>query len=81
MRARPRITTAGKLSLKKLATVLREHPELKVTVTGHDKDTALAKKRAEAVKWDLVDQGVAEDQIDTATGDPAKKPISVGPRP
>ena len=75
-----RITTAGKLSLKKLAGVLRDHPDLKVTVTGHDKDAALAKKRADAVKWDLVDQGVAEDQVDTATGEPAKTPITVGPR-
>src|SRR3569623_468880 len=75
-----RNTTAGKLSLKKLAAVLRDHPEMKITVTGHDKDAALAKKRADAVKWDLVDQGVAEDQADTATGEPAKTSITVGPR-
>lgn len=75
-----RITVAGKLSLKKLAAVLRDHPDMKVTVTGHDKDAVLAKKRAEAVKWDLVDQGVAADQIDTTAGEPGKTPITVGPR-
>ncbi len=78
--AKARITTAGKLSLKKLLGVLRDHPDVKVTITGHDKDAVLAKKRAEAVKWYLVDKGVAEDQIDTATADAAKTPITVAPR-
>ena len=35
--------------------------------------SALAQKRAEAVKWYLVDQGVPADQIETATGSPAEK--------
>lgn len=72
-----RITAAGKLSLAKTIKVLRDHGDLKITITGHDADAALAKKRAEAVKWYLIDQGIAEDQIDTATGDAAKKPISI----
>jgi outer membrane protein OmpA-like peptidoglycan-associated protein len=62
-----RITPAGKLSLAKVLDVLRDNPQLKITITGHDDDGDLAKKRAEAVKWYLVDQGVAEDQIETAT--------------
>ena len=76
-----RITAAGKLSLAKTIKVLREHNDLKITITGHDADAALAKKRAEAVKWYLIDQGIAEDQVDTATGEASKKPISITVRP
>jgi outer membrane protein OmpA-like peptidoglycan-associated protein len=73
-----RITKAGKLSLAKTLAVLRDNPQLKITITGHDKDADLAKKRAEAVKWYFVDQGVAQDQIDTATADADKLSITVG---
>lgn len=79
--SKARITAAGKLSLAKTLKVLRDHSSLKITITGHDADASLAKKRAEAVKWYLVDQGIAEDQIETATGDPAKTPISIAARP
>ena len=41
----------------------------------------LAKKRAEAVKWYLVDQGIAQDQIDTTTAGAAKAPIAITARP
>ena len=75
-----RLSTAGKLSLQKLAGVLRDHPDVKITITGHDADAALAKKRAEAVKWYLVDQGAAQDQIDTQAGDAANTSITVAPR-
>jgi outer membrane protein OmpA-like peptidoglycan-associated protein len=72
-----RITPAGKLSLAKVLDVLRDNPHLRIVITGHDKDAELAKKRAEAAKWYLVDKGVAEDQIDTATADADKRPITI----
>ena len=72
-----RMTKAGKASLGKTLGALRDHPMLKVTITGHDKDAELAKKRAEAVKWYLVDQGVAQDQIETVAGPEAKQPIEI----
>jgi outer membrane protein OmpA-like peptidoglycan-associated protein len=76
-RGKPRMTKAGKAALQKALGVLRDHPMLKVTVTGHDNDADLAKKRAEAVKWYLVDQGVAQDQIETIAGPDADKPIEI----
>ena len=76
-----RITPAGKLSLAKALGVLRDNPHLKIVITGHDKDADLAKKRAEAAKWYLVDRGVAEDQIDTATANADKHAITIAVRP
>jgi outer membrane protein OmpA-like peptidoglycan-associated protein len=76
-----RITKAGKLSLAKVLAALRDNPQLEVTITGHDKDADLAKKRAEAVKWYLVDQGVAQDQLETATADADKLTITIAVRP
>ena len=48
--------------------------EVDAAVAG---DADLAKKRAEAVKWYLVDQGVAQDQIETIAGPDADKPIEI----
>jgi outer membrane protein OmpA-like peptidoglycan-associated protein len=79
-RGKARITAAGKLSLAKALGVLRDNPHLKIVITGHDKDADLAKKRAEAAKWYLVDKGVAEDQIDTATADADVHPITIAVR-
>jgi outer membrane protein OmpA-like peptidoglycan-associated protein len=75
-----RLTDAAKTSLVKAVTQLHANPTLHVFVIGHPdakgdaaKTTPLAQKRAEAVKWYLVDQGVPADQIETATGAPAEK--------
>jgi hypothetical protein len=75
--AKARITAAGKLSLAKTVDALRDNRLLKITITGHDKDADLAKKRAEAVKWYLVDQGVAQDQIATTAADADKVAITI----
>jgi outer membrane protein OmpA-like peptidoglycan-associated protein len=72
-----RMTKAGKAALGKTLGVLRDQPMLKVIVVGHDANAELAKKRAEAVKWYFVDQGVAQDQIDTVAGVDAKDPIEI----
>jgi OOP family OmpA-OmpF porin len=80
-RGKARITPAGKLSLAKALGVLRDNPHLKIVITGHDNDADLAKKRAEAAKWYLVDKGVAEDQIDTAAADADKRAITIAVKP
>ena len=82
---RARITAAAKKSLTKLVAVLRDRSGLRIQIVGHmektkgptDKAQDLAKKRADAVKWYLVDQGVAEDQVVTGIADPDKAVIEV----
>jgi OOP family OmpA-OmpF porin len=87
---RARLTEAGKASLAKAVTQLHANPTLHLFVIGHPdakgdpaKTGELAKKRAETVKWYLVDQGVPADQIETATGSPAEKgrviELQIGP--
>lgn len=62
-------------SLQKLATYLSEHPETRIVLVGHtdnigalESNTALSRKRAEAVRERLISTyGVSEDQV-SATG-------------
>jgi OOP family OmpA-OmpF porin len=68
---RARVTTPAKTALDPLLTLLRERPELRISILVHpDKagNDDLAKRRGEAVKWYLVDQGLAEDRVETAVG-------------
>ena len=47
-------------------TLLAKQTAMKITIVGHPEKRGsdeLAKRRAEAVKWYLVDQGIAADQI------------------
>jgi OOP family OmpA-OmpF porin len=74
---RARVTPAIAASLKGLHLVLLAHPDVAITITGiPDKagNGDLAKRRAEAVKWHLVDQGITEGRIDTATATIPAKP-------
>ena len=69
---RARLSDAAKLALEKTIAVLRANPTMHVRVTGHPaKGDAedLAKKRAEVVKWYIVEKGIPEDQLDTVVGD------------
>jgi OOP family OmpA-OmpF porin len=69
-----RITDAARKALERTLAILRDRPNLRVVVTGHPENAAgedLAKKRAEAVKWYLVDQGIAADQLMTTVGEPS----------
>ena len=66
--------------------MLRAHPELAITVTGHpDKAGAagddLAKRRAEAVKWFLVDEGIEQARITTGVGAVGRAPIELALQP
>jgi len=83
---RARLSEAAKASLAKVLVQLRAHPTMHVVVTGHpdkpgDKSEALAKKRAEVVKWYLVEQGVPADQLESTTGDATKQPIDLHAAP
>jgi len=71
--ARARVTPAAGASLAPVLALLSDHPALHLAITGHGD---LAKRRAEAVKWYLVDQGIAEDRITTAIGDASKLPLT-----
>ncbi len=71
---RPRLLGADK-TLGKILVELHLHPSLHVFVIAHPDagGEALAEKRADAVKWYLVDRGVPADQLETALGSPAVK--------
>ena len=86
--ARARLTEAAKASLANALTQLRAHPTMHVAVTGHPdgkgdavKGEALATKRAEVVKWYLVEQGVPPDQVEIKTGKVAKLAIELTSTP
>ena len=67
-RGRARLTPALVASLEVVLAELHAQPELRIVVLGRpDRATpeALARRRAEAVKWYLVDRGIAVDRIAT----------------
>jgi outer membrane protein OmpA-like peptidoglycan-associated protein len=76
---RARVTEAGRATLRKVLATLDSYPDLKIVVTGHpDKSgNELAQKRADAVKWYLVDQGAVPTQIETNVGDVARQPVTM----
>ncbi|MBP6835776.1 MAG: OmpA family protein [Kofleriaceae bacterium] len=67
-----RLAPAAVRALAAVAAVLRQHPGLRVRLAGVvaavDEAPArdLATRRAEAVKWALVDRGIAADRLETA---------------
>ncbi len=70
--ARARIQPRSKQTLGKAAALLREYASVRIRIEGHTddrgpraKNVALSQKRADAVKWYLVDQGIAADRIET----------------
>ena len=68
---RARVTTSAKRALRPVLALLEAEPALAIVVEGVPERAGgedLAKRRAEAVKWYLVDQGLAEDRIDTTVG-------------
>ena len=76
------VTPASKSALDKSLVAMLSNPTIKVAITAHpdgtDKDAAdLAAKRAEAVKWYLVEQGVAQAQLVTRIGAPVKATATV----
>jgi len=74
---RARVTEPAGAALGPVLAVLQGHPELRLAIAGYPDRAGnddLAKRRANAVKWYLVDQGVAEDRIATRVEAAAKAP-------
>jgi OOP family OmpA-OmpF porin len=73
-RGKARLTRADKRALDKVATALRGAPTIRVVVEGHAgaaANAALTRKRIDAIKWYLVDRGIAADRLDDAFADDA----------
>ncbi len=63
---RARVTAAAQTALRPLYLMMLAHPDVMIRITGHPDKAGgddLAKRRADAVKWWLVDQGVTEGRI------------------
>ena len=63
---RARVTVAAQAVLEPLYVMMRAHPDVTIRITGHPETAGgedLAKRRADAVKWWLVDQGITEGRI------------------
>lgn len=58
-----------------MLALLTDRRNLRVSITGRPakaKDVDLAKRRAEAVKWFLIDQGIGEGRFRTSVAPPGK---------
>ena len=77
---RARVTPAAQTTLRPLYQMLVAHPEVKIRIIGKPEKvggTDLANRRADAVKWWLVDQGVTEGRITISLGDPSTPAIEL----
>ena len=66
-----RITNPARVALRRVLAMLQRRPELRLVIIGHAERAGgedLAHRRAEAVKWHLVDQGIAEDRVVSRVG-------------
>jgi OOP family OmpA-OmpF porin len=67
-----RIRKKSTKTLDKAVATMREYASIRLRIEGHtdnkgkrEKNMALSQKRADAVKWYLVEKGIAADRIDT----------------
>jgi OOP family OmpA-OmpF porin len=70
-----RLAAEDRAALPSLLGVLRDHPALRLRVLVHAtgpgaKAEDLARRRADAIKWALVDQGVVAERIESAAAEP-----------
>jgi len=73
-----RVTSRAKAALEQSLTAMLANPKLKVLITAHpdadgERYADLAKKRAENVRWYLVEQGIPAAALTTAVGAVAKQ--------
>jgi OOP family OmpA-OmpF porin len=72
---RARVTDAAQKALRPVLELMLARKNLRVAITGQPakaKDTDLAKRRADAVKWFLIDQGIGEGRFVTRVAEPGK---------
>jgi outer membrane protein OmpA-like peptidoglycan-associated protein len=72
---RARVTDAAQKALRPILELMLQRKNLRVAITGRPakaKDADLAKRRAEAVKWFLIDQGIGEGRFETRVAEPGK---------
>jgi OOP family OmpA-OmpF porin len=69
---RARVPERGRAALAPVLAMRRGRAELQLVLVGHPERPGvdeLARRRAEAIKWYLVDQGIAGDRLTTRVGD------------
>ncbi len=75
---RARVTDKSKQTLAQVIAMLGQFPTLKIVVIGHPAKAGsedLARRRADAVKWHLIDDGmIAQERVESRVGDVAKSP-------
>ena len=75
---RARVTDKAKASLAPIVALLGKYPSLRVVVIGHPAKAGsedLARRRADAVKWHLIDDGmIPQERLETRVGDVKKSP-------
>ena len=75
---RARVTDKAKSSLAPIVALLGKYPSLRIVVIGHPAKAGtedLARRRADAVKWHLIDDGmIAQERVETRLGDVKKSP-------
>jgi outer membrane protein OmpA-like peptidoglycan-associated protein len=70
---RARVTDPARAQLARMLAMLQARPALHLAILGRPDRAGpaaddLARRRADAVKWYLVDQGIPEDRISTSVG-------------
>ena len=75
---RARVTEKAKEALANVIALLNESPTIKIVVIGHPVKKGgeeLARRRADAVKWHMIDEGmIAQERVETRVGDVKKSP-------
>ena len=75
---RARVTDNAKEALANVIALLNEYASIKIVVIAHPVKTGgeeLARRRADAVKWHLIDEGmIAQERLEIRVGDVQKSP-------
>jgi OOP family OmpA-OmpF porin len=75
---RARVTDKAKKALVPVIALLGQYATLKLVVIGHPAKPGsedLARRRADAVKWHLIDDGmIAQERVEARVGEIAKSP-------
>lgn len=75
---RARVTSKAKATLTAVIAMLNEYASIKIVVIAHPVKTGgeeLARRRADAVKWHMIDEGmIAQERVETRVGDVKNSP-------